>query len=186
MGARCSHRSWLLANPLFRSHRFLDRDVLYAFVSKWEDARGPHSPSVLQRIETLGLCIARRLVKVMQAYQRARQTKVPSESALGRNGAASCGICNGDRHCSALRLRNRSLALVAQSMRPVITVTDAGHSPTRNPAGHALGSGVDHGYREEAFAAVFDSSAEALLTKSIIRSRESWATPSFCSPTKTG
>jgi len=42
-------------------------------------------------------------------------------------------------------------------------MTNAGHSSTRNPEGHALGTGVDQRYGDEAFAAVFDSSAEALV-----------------------
>jgi PAS domain-containing protein len=42
-------------------------------------------------------------------------------------------------------------------------MTNAVHSSSRNPAGHALGTGVDHSYGDEAFAAVFDSSAEALV-----------------------
>lgn len=48
-------------------------------------------------------------------------------------------------------------------MRQVITMTNAGHSSFRNPAGHALGPGINRGYGEEAFSAVFDSSAEALV-----------------------
>jgi signal transduction histidine kinase/CheY-like chemotaxis protein len=42
-------------------------------------------------------------------------------------------------------------------------MTNVGHSSPRNRAGQAAGPGVDYDYGEEAFTAVFDSSAEALV-----------------------
>jgi PAS domain S-box-containing protein len=55
------------------------------------------------------------------------------------------------------------LALVIEPMKPVITMSNAGHSSTRNQPGHAQGPSVSRSYGDEAFAAVFDSSAEALV-----------------------
>jgi PAS domain S-box-containing protein len=48
-------------------------------------------------------------------------------------------------------------------MRQVITMNNAGHPSQRNHAGPALGPGVNGGYGDELFSAVFDSSAEALV-----------------------
>ena len=48
-------------------------------------------------------------------------------------------------------------------MRPVITMSNASHSSPRNQAGQAPGLGINVGYGDELFAAVFDSSAEALV-----------------------
>jgi len=48
-------------------------------------------------------------------------------------------------------------------MKHVITMSNTSHTSPRNQAGHALGLGVNVGYAEELFAAVFDSSAEALV-----------------------
>jgi two-component system NtrC family sensor kinase len=42
-------------------------------------------------------------------------------------------------------------------------MSQTGHSSSRNQAGHAQAPGITRGYGEEAFAAVFDSSAEALV-----------------------
>ena len=55
------------------------------------------------------------------------------------------------------------MALVVKAMRPVITMSNTGHSSPRNQAGQAPGLGVNAGYGDELFAAVFDSSAEALV-----------------------
>ncbi len=49
-------------------------------------------------------------------------------------------------------------------MRHVITMSNAGHPSPRNQAGHTpVGFGAKGGYGDEVFAAVFDSSAEALV-----------------------
>jgi two-component system NtrC family sensor kinase len=55
------------------------------------------------------------------------------------------------------------LALVVEPMKQVTTMSNAGHSSPRNQAGHAQGPSVNRGYGDELFAAVFDSSAEALV-----------------------
>jgi two-component system, NtrC family, sensor kinase len=80
-------------------------------------------------------------------------------------------------------------------MKQVITMSNAGHTSARSQAGHAHGLSFNRAYGDEAFAAVFDSSAEALViinsagtiqrvnrrAKEILRLKESTRrSPSLC------